>query len=117
MTPKQRRARLKDIRARQEEIAAEQVAARQARSFTAVLKAHSMLVALDAEAAELQAAAPVELSRADRERVWREALPDIPDTLLESALDEYARRHGATIYLSRDGDRVARVEGAWASTS
>ena len=46
-----------------------------------MLKAHSMLVALDAEAAELQAAAPVELSRADRERVWREALPDIPDTL------------------------------------
>ena len=117
MTPKQRRARLKEIRARQEEIAADQVAARQARSFTAVLKAHSMLGALAAEAAELQAAAPVELSRADRERVWREALPDIPDTLLESALDEYARRHGATSYLSRDGARVARVEGAGASTS
>jgi len=116
LTPKQRRARLKEIRGRQEEIAADQLDARRARSFTAVLKAHAMLVALDAEAAELEAAAPVELSREDRERVWRAALPEIPDTLLESALDEYARRHGATIYLSRDGDRVARVEGGWASS-
>ena len=116
MTPKQRAKRLAEIRRRQEEISLDQHEARRRASFTAVLKAHSMLVALDAEAANLQAAAPIELSREDRERVWREALPEIPDTLLESALDEYARRHSATIYLSRDGDRVARVEGGWSSS-
>ena len=70
MTPKQRAKRLAEIRKRQEEISLDQHEARRRASFTAVLKAHSMLVALDAEAANLQAAAPIELSRDDRERVW-----------------------------------------------
>jgi hypothetical protein len=106
MTPRQRRARLKEIRKRQEEIAADQLEARRARSFTAVLKAHSMLVALDAEAAQLQAGEPVQLSREEKERMWVEGL-------LEAALDEYAKRHKATIFLARDGDRVERAEGQW----
>ena len=113
MTPRQRRARLKEIRKRQEEIAADQLEARRARSFTAGLKAHSMLVALDAEAAQLQAGEPVQLTREEKERMWVEALPEVPDGLLEAALDEYAKRHKATIFLARDGDRVERAEGQW----
>jgi len=116
MTPKQRKARLREIRKRQDEIAADQIEARRARSFTAVLKAHAMLVSLDSEAAELQAAEQVELSREERENVWRDALPDIPDSLLEAAIDEYSRRHSATIYLVRDGDRVSRTDGAWVAS-
>lgn len=116
MTPKQRKARLREIRSRQDEISADQLEARRARSFTAVLKAHAMLVALDAEAAALQAAEPVELSREERESVWRDALPDVPDELLEAAIDEYARRHQATFYLARDGDKVAREAGAWVAS-
>jgi len=115
MTPRQRRARLKEIRKRQEEIAADQLEARRARSFTAVLKAHSMLVALDAEAAQLHASEPAQLSREERERIWTESLPDVPDALLEKAMEEYAKRHGATVYLARDGERVARQNGRWES--
>ena len=72
-----------------------------------------MLVALDAEAAQLQEGEPVQLSREERERMWVESLPEVPDGLLEAALDEYARRHSATIFLARDGDRVERAAGQW----
>tara|TARA_B100001094_G_scaffold76071_1_gene72502 strand:- start:4868 stop:5218 length:351 start_codon:yes stop_codon:yes gene_type:complete len=113
MTPRQRRARLKQIRQRQEEISADQLEARKARSFTAVLKAHAMLVSLDTEAAEMEAGEPQQLSREEKERLWTEALPDVPDALLEAALDEYARRHAATIFLARDGDKVERKAGSW----
>ena len=107
--------RLKQIEVRQSQIQEDQSAARASASWTAVLRAHTILVDLDEEAATLRSDELPDLSREDRERLWRDSLPDLPDHLLEEAIDVYARRHGASVYLSRDGSRVERVEGAWVS--